>query len=352
MTSPCDAGRAGETIEDGARTRAIPRYGFAGFRDTMLAKALGAWWLAAAVVSMVIPDLLGTARFRVFAGIALTVLSAKISQGSVSLRRVMKRASDGSEDVSGDERAEAFALLIAWAAVLSLAGWLIVSATEDSALANAQLLASWIARIAGPLCVASASAAMRKDRIARLMVAPDVWNMADDSGYHSRRMTARFIDVAIVGVATACVIMTGWWAGAVPRWGPAGAPEFMTFVVLLLAYDIVCGYAGRSLGKQVRGLRTRRVPGVRNWRGVTAPVVRSAALVGVPGIWVVWWAQMVEWTDAGTIEVFAGAVLAGALLSSHWHGEAQGIHDALAGSVVVRRIESRRFAGFWPSRTS
>ena len=335
----------------GGTPRSIARYGFAGFRDTSLGRVYGLWWLAAAGAAVLVPELVSAGSLRAVFWIAIAVLITHVFRLPVSFGPLVRRIQAEPDNVSGEERAQALAKATALGALIATGAWLAITADGVGELSALESFARWVARGGVMLWILAWSSWIRQERIAEIMSETDVWNMEDDTSYHSRRMVARGIDSVIVAIGAVAVMTTGWWEHAAPDIGITGTREFVTGMTVLCGYELLCGYAGCSIGKLLCGLRTRRAPGVGKGRAAVAPLVRVGVLVVAPGVWILWWANVVSWTDSTTLEQLAGLVVALLLFSVHFHGEAQGVHDAAAGSVVVRRRRGQRCGTFfsaWP----
>ena len=274
--------------------RAISRYGLAGFGDTSLGREYGLWWLLAAAVIALVPDALDDGALAALGTIAIVLLPIGFSRLPGSLREEWHRIADDDKQASADDRALVFAKFHITAAFLVVAGWLVAVASEQGLLSWPDPAKIWLARVWLALCVLAAGAYFRLDKITGLMSTPDVWNMADDTSYHSRRFCARFVDIGVVSALSAILVATQWWDRTAPTGGIPGAREFLTGLAILGVYEVLWGYAGCSVGKLLFRLRLRRAPGVGVGRSALAPLARSVALVAIPGMWILLWASVQE----------------------------------------------------------
>ena len=199
--------------------RAISRYGWDGFGDTSLGRMYGIWWLVAAVAVALVPDVLDGGGLLAFASVVATGLLYMYSRLPGSLRQQWRRITGDDEQATPSDRALVFAKLHVSAVLLLVAGWLVVVASERGLLSWPDPAKTWMARIWLLLAVLSVSAYVRQDELADLMSEPDVWNMEDDTSYHSRRMYARFVDIGMVSVSSAILVGTDWWDRVVPSGG-------------------------------------------------------------------------------------------------------------------------------------
>ncbi|WP_420443912.1 hypothetical protein [Candidatus Poriferisodalis sp.] len=313
--------------------RSIPTYGFAGYRASSFAHAVGWPGLAVTFVSFFVLGIFGEAGY-------LAVAAFVVSVDLWALSRVHSNPTRDPEGIrtGSGKRTDRIASGMLWAGLLLVAVACASIAANDAEFRVAHLVARPLATVALPLNIAAISTALRRERLVEMATETVVWSLEDDDGYLWRRCLARCIDLVLVGVGGSFLVLTDWWSRYVPNLGIEGGREFLGALLVLVVYECFWGYARGSIGKRACGLRLRSVPGIRGFRAAIWPVSRATAFLATGAA--VWLATfLTERTGSTEAQTLMAMVILPLPMMLLVHPEAQAVYDAAAGCRVTRKRE-------------
>ena len=318
-----------------------PARGWAGYSESLLGLALGRVGVLACGAGFVAPEIMGAVAFREVARLAtvpLVVLFGFLAQAMARIAWEQRRSGDHSPQTRHEVllAIPGFAAAVALAAVLTHVGT--VHAEMDSTAARH--LAAWSGRVAGAATVAAFAMVPQLPRVVAAWVGGKGGG-GEHAGLERRRMAARLVDsVAVCAVTVLAVALTA--LATDPSSATSGASMLAATIVTMFLYETGSGRSGRSLGKRCCGLHVRRSTAPNGGIGWSAAALRGGVLAA-------WWGAM--WlvialesggvavpTSGRAITMFLAMSLTGAPLV---HAAGQGIHDVVAGTVVLDVTQPR-----------